>query len=282
MVDEPVREVAQGAEGAEGTFSSSEAQLHKVLSAFMARLTQASKFSGSFHDQLEHTAGQIEKAKSLGEVSQLMKSLMAATHTMAQNSETVKDELRGLQEQVQLTDQQIAHLHAELDRLNVLARHDPLTGALNRKGMDESMFREVSKMRRTSAPLSLVMIDIDNFKKLNDTLGHSVGDAALSHLAVVARECLRPQDTVARYGGEEFIIVLPDTPLERGIDAIVRLQRVLAERPFVNFGDKIAITFSAGVAQVMANEAVHLAVKRADEAMYQAKHAGKNRVVGNW
>ena len=265
-----------------GAFSNSEAQLHEVLTAFMARLTQASKFSGSFHDQLEQTAAQIEKAKSLGEVSHLMQRLLAATHTMAQNSEMAKVELRGLQEQVQNTDQQIAHLHAELDRLNVVARHDPLTGALNRKGMDESMLREVSKMRRTNTPLSVVMIDIDNFKKLNDSQGHSVGDAALRHLAVVARECLRPQDTVARYGGEEFIIVLPDTPLERGIDAIVRLQRVLAERTFVNFGDKIAITFSAGVAQVMATEAVPQAIKRADEAMYQAKHAGKNRVVGNW
>jgi diguanylate cyclase len=157
-----------------------------------------------------------------------------------------------------------------------------LTGALNRKGMDEALHREISKLRRASTPLSVAMLDIDNFKTLNDTLGHAVGDAALRHLAVVARDALRPQDTMARYGGEEFIVLLPDTPLERGIDAIARLQKVLAQKPFMNAKDEVRITFSAGVAQVMANEDANSAVKRADEAMYQAKRTGKNRVVGNW
>ncbi len=76
----------------------------------------------------------------------------------------------------------------------------------------------------------VALLDIDNFKKLNDTLGHDTGDTALAHLASVAREVMRPQDTLARYGGEEFVILLPDTPLERGIEAMTRLQRELTKR----------------------------------------------------
>ncbi|MEN9537809.1 MAG: hypothetical protein RLZZ126_44 [Pseudomonadota bacterium] len=268
--------------GAGRRFSPPEAKLHEVLTAFMARLAHTSEASISFHEQLEECAQQLQTANDLGEVSELMRNLLAATEAMAANSQFVQSELQGLQEQVQSTDTQIAKLHAELDRLDVLARHDALTGALNRKGMDESVHREVSKMRRARTPLSVVMLDIDHFKNLNDSLGHSVGDAALRHLAVLAREALRPMDTVARYGGEEFLLLLPDTLLERGIEAIQRLRGVLADRPFVHEGQPVVFTFSAGVAQVMPSEEVDAAIRRADQALYQAKHAGRNRVVGNW
>jgi diguanylate cyclase len=263
-------------------FSAQEAKLHEVLTALMSRLAHTSEASSSYQERLEEFAARIQGAQDLAEVSSLLAELEQATEAMAADSQFVHDELVGMQEQVQTTDTQIAKLHAELDRLDVLARHDALTGALNRKGMDEAVHRELSKMRRTRTPLSVVMVDIDNFKKLNDSLGHAAGDAALRHLAVVARECLRPMDTVARYGGEEFLMLLPDTPLERGIEAIQRLQKVLAQRPFTNFGQQVDITFSAGVAQCMPTESMEAATKRADEAMYQAKRGGKNRVVGNW
>ena len=124
------------------------------------------------------------------------------------------------------------------------------------------------------------MLDIDNFKKLNDTLGHATGDQALTHLATVARECMRPQDTLARYGGEEFVILLPDTPLDKGVEAMTRLQRELTKRFFMAGAEKVLITFSAGVAQLVSDESGAEAIKRADQAMYLAKRAGKNRVVG--
>ena len=126
----------------------------------------------------------------------------------------------------------------------------------------------------------MALLDIDNFKKINDTLGHTTGDQALAHLAQVARDSMRPQDTLARYGGEEFVILLPDTPLERGIEAMTRLQRELTKNLFLANSEKILITFSAGVAQVGMDEDTGSAIKRADQAMYTAKRAGKNRVLG--
>ena len=126
----------------------------------------------------------------------------------------------------------------------------------------------------------MALLDIDNFKALNDKLGHATGDAALTHLATVAREAMRPQDTLARYGGEEFVLLLPDTPLDSGIEAMTRLQRELTRRFFLAGTEKVLITFSAGVAQVGSNESGHDAIRRADQAMYLAKRAGKNRVLG--
>ena len=123
------------------------------------------------------------------------------------------------------------------------------------------------------------LLDIDNFKKLNDQFGHAVGDAALVHLAQVTRDAIRPQDTLARYGGEEFVVLLPNTPLDDAVSAMVRVQRELTRRFFLNNNEKLLVTFSCGVAELNQEEMPYDALKRADEAMYLAKRAGKNRVV---
>ena len=154
-----------------------------------------------------------------------------------------------------------------------------LTGALNRKGMDEALESEVGRLRRQGGSLSLALLDIDNFKKLNDSLGHAAGDAALVHLTEVTHQAIRPQDTLARYGGEEFVVLLPNTPLEDGVSAMVRVQRELTRRFFLNNNDKVLITFSCGVAEMSGEETPYDTLKRADAAMYLAKRAGKNRVV---
>jgi len=188
--------------------------------------------------------------------------------------------LQGMKKRAETTEAEITKLHQELDRVSAQARHDPLTGALNRQGLEEAVTREVAKVKRQDSPLCMALLDIDNFKKLNDNLGHAAGDAALAHLASVTREVMRPQDTLARYGGEEFVILLPDTSLDNGIEAMTRLQRELTKRFFLAGTEKVLITFSAGVAQLSHGETGPQAIKRADQAMYLAKRAGKNRVLG--
>ena len=132
---------------------------------------------------------------------------------------------------------------------------------------------------RSKAPLCVGLLDIDNFKHLNDILGHSAGDDALIHLINVIKESLRPTDSVARYGGEEFIIVLPGIDIEEAAATLERLQRKLTKKIFLYKNDHILITFSAGVAQRAPKESQQDVLGRADKAMYQAKKAGKNRVV---
>ena len=265
---------------AKGRALEAQEEMRLMLLTFVERLSQMSDSTSVFQIKLEENARLIEQAKTLAEIAPVLKEVVGATRGMASDSLTARDELRSMREKTMSTDAQIAKLHQELDRVSTLARHDPLTGALNRKGLDEAVKREVSNFRRKETPLSVGLLDIDNFKLLNDRLGHATGDEALAHLSRVARECMRPQDTLARYGGEEFVILLPDTPLDKGIEAMTRLQRELTTRFFLAGTEKIMITFSAGVAQLAPDESGDDAIKRADQAMYLAKRAGKNRVLG--
>jgi diguanylate cyclase len=263
-----------------GQSMAAQEEMRQMLATFVERLSQMAESTGAFQGKMEENARLIEQAKSLSDIAPVLKDLVGATRTMAHDSLTTRDELRGMREKAQTTEAEIAKLHRELDRVSAQARHDPLTGALNRQGLDEALERELSKVRRQDTPLCMALLDIDNFKTINDKLGHATGDAALTHLATVAREAMRPQDTLARYGGEEFVVLLPDTALESGIEAMTRLQRELTRRFFLAGTEKVLITFSAGVAQLGSNETGHDAIRRADQAMYLAKRAGKNRVLG--
>jgi diguanylate cyclase len=254
-------------------------EMQLMLAAFMERLSEIGRSTENFHGNLTENAHQIEQAKAMAEIAPVLKDMVAATRNMADKSKVAAEELSAMRTRAIETEIELTELHKELDRVSSQARHDPLTGALNRKGMDEAMNREVAIVQRKETPLSVALLDIDNFKKLNDTLGHATGDVALAHLTKVARECMRPQDTLARYGGEEFVILLPDTPLDKGVEAMTRLQRELTKKFFLAGTKKVLITFSAGVAELGLDEKGADAIKRADQAMYLAKRAGKNRVL---
>jgi diguanylate cyclase len=254
-------------------------QMRQLLAAFVDRLSLMGESSGTYHGKIEECARQIEQVRSIDELAPVLQSALSATRSMALDTQNARDQLQAMRSKTEHAEAEISKLHLELDRVSAQARHDPLTGALNRRGMDEAIQREISSARRKGTPLCLALLDIDNFKKLNDDLGHEAGDEALTHLANVTRESMRPQDTLARYGGEEFVIVLPDTLLELGVGALTRLQRELTKKFFLRDNQKVLITFSAGVAQIGADETGGDCIKRADQAMYLAKRNGKNRVL---
>jgi diguanylate cyclase len=251
-----------------------------MLALFIDRLSHMTESTSAYQGKLEETARLIEKANSLDEITPVLRNIVGSTRSLASDSLTARDQLRGMAEKVAANEAELGRLHQQLDRLSAQARHDPLTGALNRKGLDEALERELQTVRRKSQALCLGMIDIDNFKSINDRLGQHSGDAALVHLASVARELMRSQDSLARYRGEEFVVLLPDTALDAGVEAMTRLQRELSKRFFMAGTEKVLITFSAGVAQLGEQEGAAEAIRRADQAMYLAKRAGKNRVFG--
>jgi diguanylate cyclase len=279
-VERRLKDVIFKQKDAKGRALEAQEELRQMLATFIARLSQMAETSSAYQGKMEESVKQIEQAKKIEDIAPVLKEVISATRQMNTESTNVRDELRSMREKTQVTEAELVKLHRELDRVSAQARHDSLTGALNRQGLDEAMNREVSTVKRKDTPLSVALLDIDNFKKLNDAKGHETGDAALAHLATVARECMRPQDTLARYGGEEFVILLPDTPLDKGVEAMTRLQRELSRRFFLAGAEKVLITFSAGVAQLAAAETGAEAIRRADQAMYLAKRAGKNRVIG--
>jgi len=255
-------------------------ELRQMLAAFIERLSSMNESSGTFQGRLEESAGRIEKVTRIEDLAPLLSEVIAATRSMAEDTAQARDQLKGLQEKVLATEAELVQLHLELDSASAMARHDPLTDALNRKGLDEALAREIASVQRKETPLSICLLDIDNFKRLNDSLGHAVGDQALVYLADLARKCMRSTDTLARYGGEEFVILMPDTELELGIETMVRLQRELTRNLFMSGKERLLITFSAGVAQLGRDETGADAILRADQAMYLAKRSGKNRVLG--
>jgi len=253
--------------------------IKQMLTGFVDHLADFADVTSEYHDRIEECAKQIGAAKDIGELESVLGVVMRETRAVQINAQRSRDDLRLAQQKVAESEARIRELERELETTGDLIRHDQLTGALNRHGLEEILNKESGRAKRHDSALCIALLDIDNFKKLNDSFGHDAGDQALIHLATVCRETLRPQDTVARFGGEEFIIVLPETLLDDAIIVLTRLQRELTRRFFLSDNEKILITFSAGVTQMLDTDTQASVIKRADTAMYQAKQSGKNRVV---
>lgn len=170
---------------------------------------------------------------------------------------------------------QHADLSEALEEVQRLATHDDLTGLVNRRYAGDRLAQELHRFQRHGNAFSIVVIDLDFFKRINDTQGHPFGDSVLQAFAGEAKATLRDSDLIARWGGEEFLVLLPDT---HGPQAVAMLQRLLSQMHKLPHGTGPVLTFSAGVAEVRRDETVTEAVARADAAMYEAKQSGRNTV----
>ncbi|WP_341645434.1 GGDEF domain-containing protein [Thauera sp. SDU_THAU2] len=258
-----------------------EAQNHlrTMLAGFVDQLASFSESTSTYHDRIGTCAQRIAQARDINAIGQVLDEVMRETLSIQDEARRSRDELIASRQQARAAEERIATLQHELDEVSRLMRHDQLTGVLNRRGLGEMFEAEAARAQRRGTTLALALLDIDNFKKLNDAHGHEVGDEALIHLTRVVRHHLRPQDVLARYGGEEFVILLPETGKADAYNTLTRLQRELTREFFMTDHQKIVITFSAGVTPVNAGESMQPALSRADKAMYQAKQAGRNRVI---
>ncbi len=261
------------------SLTDAKTTLKMLMTSFIDRLGDLTESTGDYHQKIEGYSQKIGKTNNITELSHILDDIMQDTRVIQASALRSHEELVRTRKQVQESEDKIKQLEQELEQVSELVHEDQLTGALNRRGLDEAFEREATRADRNASPLCVALLDIDNFKRLNDTLGHQAGDQALVHLTNVIRETLRPSDSVARYGGEEFVIILPDTDIENGESTISRLQRELTKKFFLHENDRILITFSAGVALRAPQEDQEDAIARADKAMYQAKKAGKNQVV---
>ncbi len=154
---------------------------------------------------------------------------------------------------------------------------DLLTGAGNRRRLEQALVEEFSRARRTGQPLCAFMADLDLFKQVNDRHGHAAGDTVLARFAALMREQIRPTDILTRYGGEEFVLLMPHTTLAEGVATAERIRAALTSEIIAPLPE--AITASFGVAELVDGEDTAALVARADKAVYAAKQAGRNRVV---
>ena len=256
-----------------------KAALKGMLATFIDRLGALTESTGGFGARVEDYARQIRETDDLAQLDRLLRELMQETRVMQADVLRSRDELIETRRKVQDYEDRIRKLEAELSQVSGKIREDQLTQALNRRGLEETFDVELARCARKSLPLCVALLDIDNFKQLNDRYGHKAGDDALVHLVAVVRDTLRPSDSVARIGGEEFVILLPEAGVDEAAGIMRRVQRSLTRRFFLANNERLLITFSAGVALHDGAESRESVIARADQALYEAKRTGKNRVV---
>lgn len=273
------KEVIYKQSAIKSSLREAKASLKTLLGVFIERLASVTENTVEYHAKIEKYADRISVTDSIGSLKSLVDELMIDTRGMQMDMMRSRDELMRTRTQAVAAETRVRELETELEKISNQVREDALTGTLNRRGMEDAMTREIARAQRTKRPLCIAVLDVDNFKRLNDTYGHAAGDSALVHLAKVIKHTVRPTDLIARYGGEEFIIILGDAKMEGAVKVVTRLQRELTKRFFLHDNERLLITFSAGVAEYRQEETEETFFKRADKAMYQAKLQGKNRVV---
>jgi diguanylate cyclase len=261
------------------SLTEAKVTVKNMMITFIDRLSAVATTTGDYHEKIDKYSQKISQAQDIGELNKILDDVMRETRITQTEALRSRDQMISARQEVQDAEARIHELESKLEQMSELVREDQLTGSLNRRGLDDVLERELARSERRSSPLCVAMLDLDDFKRLNDTHGHTVGDEALVHLVRVIKDTLRTMDVIARFGGEEFLIVLPDTTMDDAMQTVTRLQRELTKRIFMHNNERLLITFSAGVALRTSNEDQTSMIKRADEALYKAKRAGKNRVV---
>ena len=168
-------------------------------------------------------------------------------------------------------------LKSMVDKLKELSTHDPLTGLKNRRYFAHNFYDECARSQRRNETLSLLFLDIDHFKKINDTHGHHIGDVVLKEMAVFIKSHCRPYDTAVRWGGEEFVVLLRATDSNAAVVFAERIRTGIETGKNLSVGFKI--TISIGVAEYQDEDTLEALMDKADQALYQAKRTGRNKVV---
>jgi len=247
----------------------SQARELRRLTARLYRLvSRVAGDVGEHHTQIEQVTRELGSMQLAREAPLAGAFLETVAQTMRIN-QRLQERLARAEERLQRQARQIESHVSE-------ARTDALTGLPNRRAFDDELVRRLAEWTRKRTEFSLIMVDVDHFKPLNDRYGHAAGDEVLRELSRVLRQGFREMDLVARFGGEEFAVILPDTGLDDARWPAERVRVAVAGTEFAAGGRKLRLTASLGLATVVAGDEPASLVQRADEALYAAKHQGRN------
>jgi len=245
------------------------------------------KINEKLHVQLLDMTGAVKKATSLeqvrvdinGKLNSIAQTLVEKTTFEHQNQQVLASQLNEMAKKVEKLEEQSQEFEVKLAEQQRKSMQDALTKLSNRAAFDEYFTQSLVRFHHKPFELSLVVIDIDDFKKINDTYGHTAGDKTLQVIANTIQKKVSKDAFVARYGGEEFVLIY----MKQKEDALVKelnlLNKNIARLPFKFKNNKVSITLSIGATHITTEDNIHTAFERADQAMYQAKRKGKNQVI---
>lgn len=254
---------------------SIKADLVKILREVFGDLSTAGSDLSLFGKSLARHSAHIEQAKDDETLQESLKGLLLEVKNVEASSAVLECRLKSANEEV-------ASLQLKLKEAEQHATTDALTGLWNRRSFEDRLTHHMTRCQQTKGNLSLVMLDIDHFKKVNDTYGHLTGDDLLRVIAKTLRDYVKGKDIVCRYGGEEFVILLPDTPLIGAVTVAENIRRHFAQMSWKQKSTGVSlgkVTLSAGVSAARSGETMETFVQRADVALYQSKRMGRNRVT---
>jgi diguanylate cyclase len=246
-------------------------RIEAMHDAIDTAMTTANSYSGT----LQTASGDLASAVDEQSLRQMASRLLGETRRMQEANHQLEEKLEASREDIQA-------LQRDLDDVRREAMLDPLTKIYNRKHFDDGMLKAVAEARNGDSPLSLMLIDIDHFKRFNDTWGHQTGDQVLRLVAMTLKSNIKGKDIAARYGGEEFAAILPDTDLEGAIILADNIRKAVQAKELLkrSTNEKLGrITASFGVAHFRKDDTPVSLIERADRCLYAAKHAGRNKVV---
>jgi len=265
---------------ARGYEGQREIELNELLSIFQHAITELSGDSSEYSAEIQSSSDKFSKLIRIDDIRELKRRISEEVGNLKHL--VVEQQRKEAATHAKLS-QQVDRLQAKLQQLKTTSRQDSLTSVANRRTFDEELARRVAECHETKKHMVLAMLDIDDFKKINDIHGHPVGDAVIAKVAKVLSSYVRAGDIVARYGGEEFAILYDDTTAAqvepRVTNLIVKVAGAAYEYERGPNAHRVNFTISCGLAELAPNEAAADLLNRADEALYEAKHTGKNRVV---
>jgi diguanylate cyclase len=245
------------------------------IEEIMAMIGAAAGNATNFGENLAAVMERLGIAADEPAVRAIVESLVQATKDMEKNTKT-------LEERLQASKSEITQLQHNLELVRTESLTDPLTSLANRKYFEDALVQAVHDARAKGEQLSLLIADVDHFKRFNDNFGHLTGDQVLRLVAATIRQNVKGQDTAARFGGEEFAVILPKTALRAAMTVAEHIRRAMMTKEMLkrSTGEHLGrVTISIGTATLRANDTAQSLIERADTCLYAAKRGGRNRVV---
>ncbi len=266
-------------------FRKERQELLEVISTLIASMQTLDSGHSLFSGGLDKFVQELREAKKLESINALREKIIEEAQSMQQRARESAQEIQTLHKRIIHAQSRVLILEEEVQKLrNTLAEAlkmrdlDTLTGIPNRRAFDLESRNAFETFMRHKTPCCLALVDVDHFKKINDTYGHQTGDKVLQSVARLLRSKLRRIDFLARYGGEEFAIILPNTTLRGAVQVMERVRKTLNATEFLTRGNKIRVTASFGISELHLDSSIESWIENADRALYRAKDTGRNKI----